>query len=179
MRRMLLLAVATLFTTAGLLAFAPSWAAALGCTDFPSQASAQDYYRQHPAEVVTLDPDKNGIACESSAGPFDRTAISAGGVATPAPVTSPNATPTSAPSAVAASPGAPDATLDPAATLAAPVAVGVAAPPPSPLAHTGSSSLTLTYLGLLAILGGWLVVIRTRPAAVRPAFDLLPRRFLP
>jgi hypothetical protein len=44
----------------------------LECGDFPSQAAAQDLLRSNPLDPYNLDPDRNGIACETNPAPFDR-----------------------------------------------------------------------------------------------------------
>jgi hypothetical protein len=41
------------------------------CFDFPSQAAAQQHLRQDPSDPDNLDPDGDGIACETNAAPFD------------------------------------------------------------------------------------------------------------
>jgi hypothetical protein len=44
----------------------------LDCKDFPSQAAAQAELRKDPSDPNRLDRDRNGIACESLPGPYDR-----------------------------------------------------------------------------------------------------------
>jgi LPXTG-motif cell wall-anchored protein len=53
------------------------------CSDYPSQAAAQDALRADPSDPNGLDADNDGIACESNPAPFDRTPVvsAAGGAA--------------------------------------------------------------------------------------------------
>ncbi|WP_447974296.1 excalibur calcium-binding domain-containing protein [Nitrospira sp. Kam-Ns4a] len=50
----------------------------LDCQDFPSQAAAQAELRKDPSDPHRLDRDRNGIACESRPGPYDRTPVPRG-----------------------------------------------------------------------------------------------------
>jgi LPXTG-motif cell wall-anchored protein len=45
------------------------------CSDFASQAEAQDHLRADPSDPDGLDGDNDGIACESLPPPFDRNPI--------------------------------------------------------------------------------------------------------
>jgi len=47
----------------------------LGCKDFASQAAAQAVLRADPSDPNRLDPDRDGVACESNRAPFDRTPV--------------------------------------------------------------------------------------------------------
>jgi micrococcal nuclease len=47
----------------------------LNCSDFPSQAAAQAILRGDPTDPHRLDPDRDGLACESNRAPFDRTPV--------------------------------------------------------------------------------------------------------
>ena len=53
----------------------PARSVHLNCVDFPNQAAAQAYLRMYPDDPSKLDGDRNGIACEGSPGPFDRTPV--------------------------------------------------------------------------------------------------------
>jgi hypothetical protein len=52
------------------------------CSDFSSQAAAQQHLRDDPSDPDHLDPDHNGIACESNSSPYDTVPVSEGGTAT-------------------------------------------------------------------------------------------------
>jgi hypothetical protein len=41
------------------------------CSDFPSQAAAQAYFRADASDPSGLDGDRDGIACESNRTPKD------------------------------------------------------------------------------------------------------------
>jgi hypothetical protein len=45
------------------------------CEDFSSQAAAQAFLRQYPADPSRLDPDRDGVACEASRAPRDLTPV--------------------------------------------------------------------------------------------------------
>lgn len=45
------------------------------CKDYPSQAAAQAVLRADPSDPNRLDPDRDGVACESNRAPFDRTPV--------------------------------------------------------------------------------------------------------
>lgn len=45
---------------------------AFNCADFVSQADAQAVLRADPSDPNRLDADRDGIACESNRGPYDR-----------------------------------------------------------------------------------------------------------
>lgn len=45
------------------------------CSQFTSQAAAQDFYRANPAVGVVLDGNRDGIACGDLPGPYDRLPI--------------------------------------------------------------------------------------------------------
>ena len=47
------------------------WQVVPYCRDFPDQAAAQRYYRDHRLRGARLDADGDGIACERMHGPFD------------------------------------------------------------------------------------------------------------
>jgi hypothetical protein len=66
--------VAVIFTALCIAAFSGrAWAQAdnQDCFDFPSQAAAQQHLRADPSDPDNLDPDRDGIACETNAAPFD------------------------------------------------------------------------------------------------------------
>lgn len=77
------------------------------CSDFPSQAAAQQHLRDDPSDPDGLDGDNDGIACESNPSPYDNQPVDrsggGGGEAPPPtypPLTSPPPTsprPTSPP----------------------------------------------------------------------------------
>ncbi|TAK22193.1 MAG: excalibur calcium-binding domain-containing protein [Chloroflexota bacterium] len=48
------------------------------CGDFPSQASAQLFLRRYPTDPSRLDPDDDGVACESNRAPRDTTPVARG-----------------------------------------------------------------------------------------------------
>lgn len=45
------------------------------CSDFASQAEAQAVLRADPSDPNRLDPDRDGIACASNPGPYDRVPV--------------------------------------------------------------------------------------------------------
>jgi len=45
------------------------------CAQFSSQAAAQAFYRANPTVGIVLDTDRDGISCESNAGPYDRVTV--------------------------------------------------------------------------------------------------------
>ena len=73
------------------------------CSDFPSQAAAQQHLREDPSDPDGLDGnDNDGIACESNAAPYDRTPVGSSPPPTnpPPPPTSPPTSPPTAKSTV-------------------------------------------------------------------------------
>ena len=48
---------------------------AFNCKDFKSQADAQAVLRADPRDPNKLDVDRDGVACESNRGPFDRVPV--------------------------------------------------------------------------------------------------------
>ncbi len=71
--RLALLAIAALLSA--ICIFEGSSAAATpGCASFPSQADAQEYFRERGGTprnpVGALDPDRDGVACEGAPGPY-------------------------------------------------------------------------------------------------------------
>lgn len=62
----------------------------LDCRDFPNQAAAQAELRRDPSDPHQLDADRDGIACESSRCPCDKTPVNRS--AAPPPPAPPPAT---------------------------------------------------------------------------------------
>ncbi|MBM4417183.1 MAG: hypothetical protein FJ033_02520 [Chloroflexi bacterium] len=53
----------------------PASADLYNCSDFPSQAEAQQFLRRYPSDPSRLDQDRNGVACESNPPPRDMTPV--------------------------------------------------------------------------------------------------------
>lgn len=68
------------------------------CSDFPSQAAAQQHLRADPSDPDNLDANNDGVACESNPAPYDRQPVGTGSSA-PSPTSPPaySAPPTNKP----------------------------------------------------------------------------------
>jgi hypothetical protein len=77
MRKLLFAAILALGATVAALGLGAPEEAHLqaGCAVFTGQTVAQDYLRRDPSDPLGLDPDRNGIACESLSCPCDRNTV--------------------------------------------------------------------------------------------------------
>ncbi len=71
------------------------------CFDFPSQAAAQQHLRQDPSDPDKLDPDGDGIACETNAAPFDTVPVNTNATVQRQPATTTTTVATTTTTAVA------------------------------------------------------------------------------
>src|SRR3954452_24720731 len=91
----------------------------LNCSDFATQAAAQEALRADPSDPHRLDADRDGIACERNRCPCDRT---------PVPRLAPAVAPASAPSAPGpVAPTAPTSSTAPPPAASAPSETNAAA----------------------------------------------------
>jgi hypothetical protein len=63
------------------------------CSDFPSQAAAQQHLREDPSDPDGLDRDNDGIACESNPSPYDKQPVDRSGGSAPPPTSPPPTSP--------------------------------------------------------------------------------------
>lgn len=64
------------------------------CSDFPSQAAAQQHLREDPSDPDNLDGNNDGVACEDNPAPYDTVPVPQATTGTTAPAPP---TPTTAP----------------------------------------------------------------------------------